>query len=75
MPNLTGTEATKRIREHGYAGKIVGMTGDPIGCLERAEFESAGLDVCVNKDSQGVQLIVRELKALLEQPAGIGEHP
>jgi hypothetical protein len=64
MPNLSGTQATQELRKRGFSGKIISMTGDPSGCLDREEFEKAGLDLCVNKDSRGVQLIVCELQQI-----------
>jgi len=63
MPEMCGAEATRELRAMGFTGLIVGMTGDPIGCEERAKFEAAGLDACVDKDSEGVRravLIMRE---------------
>jgi hypothetical protein len=67
MPNLCGAETAQQLRKHGYTGIIMGMTGDPVGCFDREAFEASGLDMCVNKDSQGVQRIVRELNQLLDR--------
>jgi CheY-like chemotaxis protein len=67
MPNMNGTDATLELRRMGYAGTIVGMTGDPSGCAERERFERSGLDLCVNKDSVGVAEIVTLLQHLLSE--------
>jgi len=48
----------------GYAGKIIGMTGDPQGCSERDDFEAAGLNACVDKDSAGVGYIIAMLSEM-----------
>jgi len=57
MPELSGTATARALRAGGYAGMIVGVTGDPRGSPERAEFEGAGLNDCLEKDSSGVQRI------------------
>jgi CheY-like chemotaxis protein len=62
MPNMSGTICVRALRASGYTGKIVGLTGDPRGCVEREEFEAAGLDRALDKDARSVanvlQLIV-----------------
>mmetsp|Transcript_427 Transcript_427/g.1178 ORF Transcript_427/g.1178 Transcript_427/m.1178 type:complete len:348 (+) Transcript_427:1303-2346(+) len=57
MPVLTGELATRQLRDAGYTGQVIGMTGDPLGSEERARFESAGLNVCVDKDDNGVEYV------------------
>lgn len=64
MPTMSGTEATARLRAVGYAGAIIGMTGDPVGCPERAAFEQSGLDACVDKDSVGLAWVSQSLREL-----------
>jgi CheY-like chemotaxis protein len=54
MPNMSGTHATRALRAAGYKGVIVGMTGDPLGCEEREEFDAAGLTMSLEKDSNSV---------------------
>ncbi|KAJ1631172.1 hypothetical protein T492DRAFT_839432 [Pavlovales sp. CCMP2436] len=61
MPVLTGEKATRALRAGGFKGIIVGMTGDPKGCSERDEFEAAGLSLCVEKDTPGIQRIAQVL--------------
>jgi CheY-like chemotaxis protein len=48
MPNCTGPEATKRLRELGYRGLVIGATGH---CLpeEIQSFLDAGADRVMNK--------------------------
>jgi len=66
MPNMNGSEATRRIRAHGFKGLIVGMTGDPSGCTERDDFEAAGLNACCDKDTAGIQRVKELIAACLE---------
>lgn len=61
MPRMDGATATRKLRTAGYEGIIIGMTGDPAGCPERAEFEASGLDCCLDKGSSGVREIIRLL--------------
>ncbi|KAJ1631153.1 hypothetical protein T492DRAFT_1144142 [Pavlovales sp. CCMP2436] len=74
MPVLTGEIATRTLRAGGFEGVIVGMTGDPHGCFERDEFEAAGLNLCVDKDSPGVHKFIQVLGsfALDEEEPGAG---
>jgi CheY-like chemotaxis protein len=64
MPVMNGTEAARKLREAGYAGVIIGMTGDPRGCDDRDRFEDAGLDMCVDKTVQGMALLASTVKEL-----------
>jgi len=57
MPILTGEKATRALRNGGFTGMIVGMTGDPTGSPDRSAFEEAGLDLCVDKDTPGVRRV------------------
>ncbi|KAJ1630407.1 histidine kinase-like ATPase [Pavlovales sp. CCMP2436] len=59
MPVLVGAKATRALREGGYGGVIVGMTGDPKGCSERDEFEASGLSFCTDKDTPGIQRVAQ----------------
>jgi CheY-like chemotaxis protein len=61
MPRMSGAATSREMRARGYRGIIVGITGDPSGCDDRNEFEAAGLDACLDKDSGGLD----ELVALL----------
>lgn len=65
MPHMTGAEAARRMRAAGYTGLIIGMTGDPSGCLERDEFERSGLDMCFNKDPVGLKAILKKIQEVL----------
>eukprot|EP00307_Rebecca_sp_RCC1486_P010697 CAMPEP_0119420062 /NCGR_PEP_ID=MMETSP1335-20130426/22529_1 /TAXON_ID=259385 /ORGANISM="Chrysoculter rhomboideus, Strain RCC1486" /LENGTH=46 /DNA_ID= /DNA_START= /DNA_END= /DNA_ORIENTATION= len=40
------------------------MTGDPSGSDDRQAFEAAGLTACVDKNSEGSDFIVHELRKL-----------
>jgi len=62
MPVMGGTATTLELRRLGYSGVIIGMTGDPAGCDERREFEAAGLTACLDKDSAGLEEVVRLLR-------------
>jgi len=76
MPNMSGTEATRALRAHGYSGVVVGMTGDPTGCPERCEFEAAGLNSCVDKDSKGVAHLERLLTSYATVDRSVDvQHP
>ena len=59
---MTGTAATRALRANGFAGLIIGMTGDPAGCPERSEFEAAGLDGCLDKDTKAMNFLLGLLK-------------
>ena len=48
MPNMSGLEATKRIRELGYDKIIVGLTGNTMES-EMKDFENVGADVVLAK--------------------------
>lgn len=69
MPEMDGTEATAQLRAMGFAGLIIGMTGDPVGCDERELFEKSGLDACVDKDTDGVR---RAVVMMLEHSDDVG---
>lgn len=58
MPVMSGITATRRLRELGFSGSIIGITGDPIGSPERREFEASGLSCCVDKGSEGVERVI-----------------
>jgi len=70
MPRMNGATATRVLRrELGYEGTIIGMTGDPHGSPDRAEFEASGLSGCVDKDTTGVDFIIRIIKSLMHNAA------
>jgi len=62
MPNVSGKEAVKALRDRGFKGMIVGITGHAEGSDERNDFEAVGLDACVEKDSTGSEKVVELLK-------------
>lgn len=64
MPGVNGTAATRELRRSGYRGLIIGLTGDPPGAPEVREFEAAGLNMCLGKDSQGTLEIIEQIKTL-----------
>jgi len=64
MPNMRGHEATRVLRAAGYKGLIIGMTGDPRGSSDRAEFENCGIDECIEKDTPGTQRLAAIIKEL-----------
>jgi CheY-like chemotaxis protein len=57
MPVMTGEQATRALRSAGYRGVIIGMTGDPTGSADRSEFEAAGLNRCLDKDSKAIEIL------------------
>ena len=61
MPVLSGVDAVQKMREAGYTGHVVGLTGNAIGS-DRAEFLEAGADVVVTKPAEW---------ATLEQALGV----
>jgi len=71
MPILTGQKATHALRAGGFKGMIVGMTGDPSGCTERDDFEASGLNLCVDKDTNGI----RRVSELISSFAYCKEEP
>lgn len=61
----------RELRAAGFAGAIVGMTGDPKHCDERRAFERAGLTACVDKSRSAAHAV----RALLAELAHSGELP
>ncbi|KAG8461662.1 hypothetical protein KFE25_001280 [Diacronema lutheri] len=61
MPTMGGTAATRELRRRGFDGLIIGLTGDMVGCDDRTQFEAAGLDMCLDKHSEGTQLLTKLL--------------
>lgn len=57
MPVLSGARTTRILRERGFTGFVIGMTGDPHGCEDRDEFEASGLDLCVDKAVEGMDTL------------------
>ena len=62
MPSLTGAAATRALRQAGYEGEIIGMTGDPSGCVERDDFEASGLNFCLDKTKEGLEAVAAHLR-------------
>lgn len=62
MPIMGGGDATRAIRQAGFDGTIIGMTGDPLGSSDRTEFEQSGLDDCVDKTPEGLATIEEVIK-------------
>jgi CheY-like chemotaxis protein len=56
MPNMNGTEAAEKLRELGYQGLIVGLTGDG-GDESLNEFRKKGANFVLTKPLQ-IQLLV-----------------
>jgi len=48
MPVMTGVESTRAIREQGYSGLIIGVTGNTLG-EEQITFKDAGADFILGK--------------------------
>jgi len=48
MPRMNGTTATQEMRRRGYAGVIIGITGDDDE-LTKQEFLTAGANGCLVK--------------------------
>jgi len=65
MPNMSGTEATRQLRAGGFTGRIIGVTGDPVGCDDRMAFDNSGVDEVLDKDSQGTAVLRERLHALV----------
>ncbi|KAG8459286.1 hypothetical protein KFE25_014131 [Diacronema lutheri] len=63
MPVMCGADAARALRAGGFAGTIIGVTGDPSGCVERGHFEASGLTMCVDKDSAGLAKLVEAISA------------
>lgn len=81
MPIMSGAEAIREMRARGFQGTILGITGDPAGSPDRIDFECAGLDLCVDKTTEGMRAIesmLREHIALdkpAEAPSADSEEP
>ena len=48
MPRMNGTAATEEMRRRGYAGVVIGITGDDDD-VTRQEFLAAGANACLVK--------------------------
>ena len=62
MPEMTGAQATRRLREAGFAGHILGMTGDPVGSSDRADFERSGTDCVLDKDHAAMRVLADRIR-------------
>ncbi|KAJ1634238.1 hypothetical protein T492DRAFT_1142322, partial [Pavlovales sp. CCMP2436] len=58
MPRISGAGLAYWIRARGEPMLVVGMTGDPVGCEDRLDFEAAGLDLCLEKNAEGTAALV-----------------
>jgi CheY-like chemotaxis protein len=63
MPELGGAATARALRARGFDGLIIGATGDPVGCDDRDDFEASGVDVCLDKDSAGLEQLVERIRA------------
>lgn len=68
MPRMRGKEATKHIREIGYDGVIIGVTGNAMD-EDIREFISSGADLVLPKPFDIEQFLkhVNELRAQKEK--------
>jgi signal transduction histidine kinase/DNA-binding response OmpR family regulator len=64
MPVMGGTQAARALRAAGFKGVIVGLTGDPHGCVERDEFDASGVDLTLDKGSSAIALLLAMLRDL-----------
>lgn len=60
MPDLDGYEVARRLRKKGYAGKIIGLTGNTCQKEEKERGYAAGMDYQLRKP-----LSLSQLRALL----------
>mmetsp|Transcript_18316 Transcript_18316/g.53426 ORF Transcript_18316/g.53426 Transcript_18316/m.53426 type:complete len:140 (-) Transcript_18316:2063-2482(-) len=65
MPNLSGSEATFKLREMGFKGVIIGLTGHGPESPERQQFMDAGLDGCIEKSSECAIQVIEEVEKYL----------
>jgi len=66
MPIMGGAETGAAMRQAGFTGVMIGITGDPEGSPERDNFrDRAGLDECVDKTQAGMQLIENHILSQL----------
>jgi len=71
MPRLDGVECCRRLRQLGFLDQIIiGMTGDPIGSPDRAAFEAAGLNACVDKTMDGLEAVQAQVESLVQAATG-----
>ena len=56
MPRMNGLEATRRVRELGYTGLLVGMTANAL-TEDVAALRAAGADVVLTKPISTVKLL------------------
>lgn len=59
MPLMNGAEATQNMRERGYRGLIIGLTGHCVG-MEKESFQTCGVDLVMSKP-----LNMQELQSVL----------
>jgi CheY-like chemotaxis protein len=65
MPRLSGPDATKELRERGFNGMIIGVTGNALP-EDIEHFKSKGADAVLTKP-----IDTEELKRLLAHSRGI----
>jgi CheY-like chemotaxis protein len=64
MPVMGGAATARVLRRLlGNELLLIGMTGDPPGCVDRNELEAAGLNQCLDKDTAGMQALRQALEA------------
>lgn len=68
MPNMSGPDATKRIREMGYSGFIIGVTGN-VGKEDIASFIAHGANAVLGKPFEiaNFNLVLAELRERVEE--------
>lgn len=65
MPNMSGREATKQLRERGYKGMICGVTGNTT-LTDTLAFEAHGATMVLPKPLD-IKLFMRKLKAHMKK--------
>jgi len=70
MPTLDGYEATRRLRDHGYAGLIIALTAHA-SPVDEAKCRDAGCDDFITKPFDCEQLIARIHSTLSARASGI----
>lgn len=69
MPRMSGTAAARELRRRFSSSTLYGLTGDPVGCAERREFEDSGLDACFDKGSDGLAKLSELIAAYADEQA------
>lgn len=69
MPRMSGAQCSRSLRKAGYAGKVIGLSGDPEGSPERRDFEAAGCNAVMRKDAKGLEAVAGLVHAFATQLA------